>query len=73
MDIPSLLATYGGPGGFIAVLMWLFIADRKFNAERRTELREDIDREKADNDELRARVAQLESELRIYRDDGGAS
>ena len=50
MDIPSLLQNYGGPGGVVAVAVWLFVSDKKYSAERRTELREDIDREQADND-----------------------
>lgn len=54
MDIPSFLTTYGGPGGIVAVAAWFFLSDRKFNAERRAELREDIDREQKDNADLRA-------------------
>lgn len=78
MDIPTFLANYGGPGGVVAVLAWLFLSDRKQASERRDELRKDIDREQADNDRLRAetatahaelaaanlRIAQLEAELR---------
>ena len=56
MDIPSLLQNYGGPGGVVAVAVWLFVSDKKYSAERRTELREDIDREQADNDRLRGMV-----------------
>lgn len=71
MDIPTFLANYGGPGGVVAVLAWLFLSDRKQGAERRDELRKDIDREQSDNDRLRGelatantRIAQLEAELR---------
>ncbi|MCS4593552.1 hypothetical protein KTJ89_11225 [Brevibacterium sediminis] len=71
MDIPTFLANYGGPGGVVAVLAWLFLSDRKQGAERRDELRKDIDREQADNDRLRGelatantKIAQLEAELR---------
>ena len=53
MDIPSFLTTYGGPGGLAAAAVWWAIQSRKFDADRRTELREDIDREQADNAELR--------------------
>lgn len=69
MDIPAFLATYGGPGGLAAAAIWWAISDRKFSAERRTELREDIDREQADNaavrtalNEERAKSARLELE-----------
>lgn len=54
MDIPSFLTTYGGPGGIVAVTVWFFLSGRKFDAERRAELREDIDREQKDNADLRA-------------------
>ena len=71
MDIPSLLQNYGGPGGVVAVAVWLFVTDKKYSAERRTELREDIDREQADNDRLRGmvkdrdrRIVELEADLR---------
>lgn len=71
MDIPSLLQSYGGPGGVVAVAVWLFVSDKKYSAERRTELREDIDREQADNDRLRGmvrdrdkRIVDLEGKLR---------
>lgn len=74
MDIPALLATYGGPGGFMALLSALYITDRKFSAERHKELREDIDREREDNTQLRtdlrearSRVTHLEGELRKCR------
>lgn len=64
MDIPSFLATYGGPGGLAVAAVWWAISDRKFSAERRAELREDIDREQADNTRLREDLAQ-ESAKRI--------
>ena len=71
MDIPSFLATYGGPGGIVGVAVWLLLSDRKHSAERRTELREDIDREQADNERLRGmvrdrdkRIVELEAQLR---------
>ncbi len=77
MDIPSFLATYGGPGGVIGVAVWLLLSDRKHSAERRTELREDIDREQADNERLRGmgrdrdkRIVELEAELRRARGEG---
>ncbi|MBM6588765.1 hypothetical protein [Brevibacterium sp. RIT 803] len=78
MDIPSFLATYGGPGGLAIAAVWWAISDRKFSAERRAELREDIDREQNDNKELRAeladeraKVAALEAENRLLRLRGG--
>lgn len=58
MDIPSFLATYGGPGGLAAAAVWWAISDRKFSAERRAELREDIDREQTDNTRLRDELVQ---------------
>ena len=81
MDIPSFIATYGGPGGLAAAAVWWAISDRKFSAERRAELREDIDREQRDNEALRAentrlraalsaeeaKVTALESENRVLR------
>lgn len=74
MDIPSFLATYGGPGGLAVAAVWWAISDRKFSAERRAELREDIDREQADNARIRAenaelhvKVADLEAENRLLR------
>lgn len=80
MDIPSFLATYGGPGGLAVAAVWWTISDRKFSAERRDELREDIDREQADNAriraenaELHAKVADLEAENRILRLERGDS
>lgn len=63
MDIPSFLTTYGGPGGLAAAAVWWAIQSRKFDAERRAELREDIDREQADNAAVRADNAALRSEL----------
>lgn len=58
----------------MALLSALYITDRKFSAERRKELREDIDRERKDNTQLRtdlrearSRVAHLEGELRKCR------
>lgn len=78
MDIPSFLATYGGPGGLAIAAVWWAISDRKFSAERRAELRQDIDREQNDNKELRAeladeraKVAALEAENRLLRLRGG--
>lgn len=62
MDIPSFLTTYGGPGGIVVVAAWFFLSDRKFNAERRAELREDIDREQADNAALRAELLDEKAE-----------
>ena len=54
MDIPSFLTTYGGPGGLARSCSVVGrFQSRKFDADRRTELREDIDREQADNAELR--------------------
>lgn len=84
MDIPSLLQNYGGPGGVVAVAVWLFVTDKKHSSERRAELREDIDREQADNkrvrddnDRLRGmlkdrdrRIVELEADLR-KRERGG--
>lgn len=77
MDIPSFLATYGGPGGIVGVAVWLLLSDRKHSAERRTELREDIDREQSDNERLRGmlrdrdkRIVELESQLRHERGEG---
>ena len=77
MDIPSFLATYGGPGGIVGVAVWLLLSDRKHSSERRTELREDIDREQADNERLRGmvrdrdkRIVELEAELRRERGEG---
>lgn len=61
MDIPSFLTTYGGPGGLAAAAVWWAIQSRKFDAERRTELREDIDREQADNAELRKALTEERS------------
>ena len=77
MDIPSFLATYGGPGGIVGVAVWLLLSDRKHSSERRAELREDIDREQADNERLRGmvrdrdrRIVELEAELRRARGEG---
>ena len=77
MDIPSFLATYGGPGGIVGVAVWLLLSDRKHSSERRAELREDIDREQADNERLRGmvrdrdrRIVDLEAELRRERGEG---
>ena len=77
MDIPSFLATYGGPGGIVGVAVWLLLSDRKHSSERRTELREDIDREQADNERLRGmvrdrdkRIVELEAQLRRERGEG---
>lgn len=63
MDIPSFLATYGGPGGLAIAAVWWAISDRKFSAERRAELREDIDREQTDNTRLREDNTRLREEL----------
>lgn len=68
MDIPSFLTTYGGPGGLAAAAVWWAIQSRKFDADRRAELREDIDREQADNAELRQALRdrdQTIAELRL--------
>lgn len=81
MDIPSFLTTYGGPGGLAAAAVWWAIQSRKFDADRRAELREDIDREQADNAALRTELAeerarriQLEAELwACQRGEGGES
>ena len=77
MDIPSFLATYGGPGGIVGVAVWLLLSDRKHSSERRAELREDIDREQSDNERLRGmvrdrdkRIVELEAELRRARGEG---
>ena len=77
MDIPSFLATYGGPGGIVGVAVWLLLSDRKHSSERRAELREDIDREQSDNERLRGmvrdrdkRIVELEAELRRARREG---
>lgn len=77
MDIPSFLATYGGPGGIVGVAVWLLLSDRKHSSERRAELREDIDREQVDNERLRGmvrdrdrRIVDLEAELRRERGEG---
>lgn len=74
MDIPSFLATYGGPGGLAVAAVWWAISDRKFSAERRVELRQDIDREQEDNKQLRADLTAerakndtLEAENRLLR------
>lgn len=57
MDIPSFLTTYGGPSGLAAAAIWWTIQSRRFDSERRAELREDIDREQADNERLRQVIA----------------
>lgn len=63
MDIPSFLSTYGGPGGLAVAAIWWTIQSRRFDAERRAELREDIDREQADNERLRKVIADKNREL----------
>lgn len=63
MDIPSFLTTYGGPGGLAAAAIWWTIQSRRFDSERRAELREDIDREQADNERLRGVIAEKNREL----------
>lgn len=63
MDIPSFLTTYGGPGGLAAAAIWWTIQSRRFDSERRAELREDIDREQADNERLRNIIADKNREL----------
>ena len=63
MDIPSFLTTYGGPGGLAVAAIWWTIQSRRFDAERRAELREDIDREQADNERLRNVIAEKNREL----------
>ena len=77
MDIPYFIATYGGPGGIVGVAVWLLLSDRKHSSERRAELREDIDREQADNERLRGmvrdrdkRIVELEADLRHERGEG---
>lgn len=67
MDIPSFLATYGGPGGLAAVAVWWTVQSRKFDSERRAELREDIDREQAENRDLRAALREKDAELAALR------
>lgn len=67
MDIPSFLATYGGPGGLAAVAVWWTVQSRKFDSERRAELREDIDREQAENRDLRATLREKDAELAALR------
>lgn len=62
MDIPSFLTTYGGPGGLAAAAVWWAIQSRKFDADRRAELREDIDREQADNAALRTQLSEVRAE-----------
>lgn len=63
MDFLSFLQTYGGPGGLAGAAVVWAIQSRKFDAERRAELREDIDREQADNASVRADNATLRAEL----------
>ena len=63
MDIPSFLTTYGGPSGLAAAATWWTIQSRRFDSERRDELREDIDREQADNERLRGVIAEKNREL----------
>ena len=63
MDIPSFLTTYGGPSGLAAAAIWWTIQSRRFDSERRAELREDIDREQADNERLRGVIAEKNREL----------
>ena len=63
MDIPSFLTTYGGPSGLAAAAIWWTIQSRRFDSERRAELREDIDREQADNERLRGVIADKNREL----------
>ncbi|MCI4013025.1 hypothetical protein [Brevibacterium sp. ZH18] len=67
MDIPSFLATYGGPGGLAVAAVWWTISDRKFSAERRAELREDIDREQKENRELREALRDKDQEIADLR------
>ncbi|MGO3895345.1 hypothetical protein [Brevibacterium aurantiacum] len=67
MDIPSFLATYGGPGGLAVAAVWWAISDRKFSAERRAELRQDIDREQKDNAQLRTTLAEERADLAAER------
>ena len=58
MDIPSFLISYGGPGGIALISLYWAVSERKFNASRRAELKEDIDREQADNARLRQDLVQ---------------
>lgn len=68
MDIPSFLATYGGPGGLAAAAVWWTVQSRKFDSERRAELREDIDREQNENGELRARLEDKRVRLAAFEE-----
>ena len=68
MDFLAFLQTYGGPGGLAGAAVVWAIQSRKFDVERRAELREDIDREQADNAELRQALRdrdQTIAELRL--------
>lgn len=68
MDLASLLQAYGGQAGIAGVAVWLVLSDRKHSAERRAELRQDIDREQADNARLREALAALREENETLRE-----
>lgn len=74
MELTGLFSSYGVPGFFVLVIAYLFLSDRKFSAERREELRKDIDRESTENDRLREvlkgknrQIAELEETVRRLR------
>lgn len=69
MDIPSFIFTYGGPSGFLGIVLFLFLLDRKHSSERRAEVKKDrervvkdLEREQEDNDRLRSILAQTREE-----------
>lgn len=65
MDIPSFITAYGGPGGFVGIIIWLFILDRRHHGDRRDELRKDLELSNLEKDRLRT----ANSSLRKERDD----
>lgn len=67
MDIPSFLITYGGPGGLALLSLYWAISERRFHNDQRAELREDIQREQADNADLRQRIRDKDEELAKLR------